>query len=203
MIEVEKKFLLSDVEHSTPTKDAVFLGERTFTDVYYDTPDYTLTTRDIWLRSRDGRFELKTPIHSGAERLADQYRESEDESEIIHLLEISLGAFLETPLSKNFEKHHLAPFCKCTTTRKKYKKGVFTIDLDTVEYGDDFTYTIGEIERMVSEELAVKDALHSILVFAEKHNLTIAPVRGKVVEYLRRKNKKHYHALIDAGIFQR
>jgi len=85
MIEVEKKFILSEQEKERLIKDAEFLSERVFTDIYYDTEKFLLTSQDKWLRSREGKFELKLPLHKGRERLADQYDEIEDEQKIYQL----------------------------------------------------------------------------------------------------------------------
>jgi len=37
MIEVEKKFILNEQDKERLTKNADFLNERVFTDIYYDT----------------------------------------------------------------------------------------------------------------------------------------------------------------------
>ena len=88
MIEVEKKFILTKKEKERLIKGAEFLNEKVFTDIYYDTNDFSLTSNDRWLRSRDGKFELKIPIHQGADRLIDQYNELEDEQKIREALNL-------------------------------------------------------------------------------------------------------------------
>ena len=50
MIEVEKKFIVSQDELARLTAGAHLLGEEKHTDVYYDTPDHSLTKRSVWLR---------------------------------------------------------------------------------------------------------------------------------------------------------
>ena len=195
MIEVEKKFILNEQDKERLIKNAQFLNERAFTDIYYDTEIFSLTANDKWLRSRDGRFELKLPLHKGANRLADQYDELEDEQKI-------RGA-LNLPSSGNFAndlaKVGYSPFCTCKTTRRKYKKEPFIIDLDTVDF-QDFIYSIGEIELMVNDKSEVESAIEKIMDFAKSQNLTIAPVRGKVIEYLKRTKANHYQALIRASV---
>ena len=195
MIEVEKKFILNEQDKERLTKNAEFLNERVFTDIYYDTEFFSLTSYDKWLRSREGRFELKLPLHEGADRLADQYDELEDEQKIREALNLPLnGSFAD-----DLTKAGYVPFCICKTTRRKYKKGLFIIDLDIVDF-QDFTYNIGEIELMVNEKSEIESAVEKIIDFAKMQNLTIAPVRGKVIEYLRRARPSHYQVLVQSGV---
>lgn len=196
MIEVEKKFLFDETAKNRLLDGAEFIKEKTFTDIYFDTTDYNLTSQDKWLRTRDGKFELKIALVFG-ERLADQYDELEDEEEI----KKALGFELDQDLGESLVKAGYAPFCTCITTRRKYKKGEFVIDLDSVDLGD-FTYELGEIEVMVNDKPEVDAAISRILEFAKENGLKIVPVRGKVVEYLRRAKQDHYRALIDAGVFK-
>ena len=195
MIEVEKKFLLNEQDKERLIKNAEFLGERVFTDIYYDTQDFSLTTNDKWLRCREGQFELKTSLYVGLERLADQYDELTDEPKIREALDLSSGGSFEDDLAKA----GLSPFCSYKTTRRKYKKGPFIVDLDTVDF-QDFTYHIGEIELMVREKSEIEKAVGKIIVFAKEQKLTSAPVRGKVVEYLKRFRPNHYRALVQAKV---
>jgi adenylate cyclase class IV len=181
MIEVEKKFILNEQDKERLTKDAEFLNERVFTDIYYDTEIFSLTTNDKWLRSREGRFELKLPLHEGVDRLADQYDELGDERKIREALNLPLnGDFADDLVRAGY-----SPFCTCKTTRRKYKKEPFNI---------------GEIELMVNEKSEIESAIEEIMDFAKSQNLTIAPVRGKVVEYLKRTKPNHYQALVQARV---
>ncbi len=195
MIEVEKKFILNEQDKEQLTKDVQFLNERVFTDIYYDTEIFSLTANDKWLRSREVRFELKLPLHEGVDRLADQYDELEDEQQIREALNL--------PVNGNFAddlvKAGYSPFCICKTTRRKYKKDSFIIDLDVIDF-QDFTYNIGEIELMVNEKSEIESAIERIMDFAKAQNLTIVPVRGKVIEYLKRTKPNHYQALVKAGV---
>jgi len=195
MIEVEKKFILTGDDATRLTEGAEFQNERVFTDIYYDTADFKLTTQDKWLRARDGQFELKMPLHHGPERMADQYDEIESEAEIRRALELPPRGSLAADL----REAGYAPFCTCTTTRRKYKLGEFIIDLDAVDFRD-FTYALGEIELMVDDKSEMQNATEKIIAFAKEKKLTFAPVRGKVMEYLKRMNQKHYQALIAAGV---
>ena len=195
MIEVEKKFIISDQDKERLTRDARFLNERAFTDIYYDNETFSLTSNDKWLRRRDSRFELKLPLHEGAERLADQYDELEDEQKIKEALNLTL----QESLADDLVKIGYTPFCTCKTTRRKYKKGSFTIDLDVVDFKD-FTYYIGEVELMVKKKSEIEGAIGKIITFAKEQGLTIASVRGKIIEYLKRVKPNHYQALVRTGV---
>ena len=195
MIEVEKKFILNEQDKERLTKEAQFLNERVFTDTYYDTEIFSLTTKDKWLRSREGRFELKLPLHKGVDRLAEKYDELEDEQKIRKALNLPSNGNLADDLTKA----GYFPFCTCKTTRRKYKKEQFIIDLDIVNF-QDFIYNIGEIEMMVNEKSEIEKAIEKIMDFAKSQNLTIAPVRGKVIEYLKRTKPNHYQVLVQARV---
>lgn len=195
MIEVEKKFILTEEEQQRLTKGAQFLSERTFTDIYYDSADVVLTSHDKWLRFREGVAELKLPLHQGRERLVDQYEELKDEQKIRDVLSLSAGHHLV----KDLEKAGYIPFCICKTTRRKYRHEPFIIDLDIVGF-ENFTYTIGEIELMVEDASEINEAIEKILSFAKQQNLTIAPVRGKVIEYVKRMRPEHYQTLVQVGV---
>ena len=52
MIEIEKKFALNNEDEERLTKDAQFLNEYIFTDIYYDTDDFSLTSKDKWFRNK-------------------------------------------------------------------------------------------------------------------------------------------------------
>jgi len=197
MIEVEKKFIFNDENKKLLAKDAEFVNERIFTDIYYDTSDFSLTSNDKWLRSRENRFELKIPLHQSVKRLVDQYDEMEDEQEIRETLALpSKGNFAD-----NLIKAEYFPFCVCKTTRIKYKKGPFIIDLDTVDF-QDFTYYLGEVELMVNEKSEIEIAISKIMLFAKALKLTTTPTRGKVIEYLKRIRPNHYQVLIHAGVIK-
>ena len=195
MIEVEKKFILTPEQEKTLVEGAEFSGEKQFTDIYYDDADFSLTTKDIWLRERGGKFELKLPMNESLEnRVSDQYRELDVEDDILAHFGargISVKDFL---IEKSYK-----PFCEITTTRRKYKKEGFGIDLDVM----DFSYIVSEIEYMTDDESKIKEATQSIITFAKQFGIDInAVVRGKVAEFLRIKNPAHFQALIDAKVIR-
>lgn len=53
---------------------------------------------------------------------------------------------------------------------------------------------------MVNDKSEIESAIEQIMDFAKSHNLTIAPVREKVTEYLKRAKPNHYQALVLAKV---
>jgi len=195
MIEVEKKFILNEEEKKRIIENAQFLGEKIFTDTYYDTENYYLTLKDYWLRFREGKAELKVPLEQKNDTFINQYEEIVDEKRIRE----KLGIRECNNLLNDLNMTGYSPFCTCKTTRTKYKNNIFSIDLDFVDFGD-FTYNIAEVELMVESEKDVDGALDKISNFAKEKKFKIESVRGKVIEYLKRKKPEHYNKLLAKGI---
>ncbi len=188
MIEVEKKFIITKDQEAALIDGAEFLREKTFTDSYYDYPDWRWTTSDLWLRMRDSDWELKVPLNiPGEKRVSDQYHELTDEKEIAGALKLDISR----PLAEVLAENNIKPFCSITTTRRKYKKDGFGIDIDTMDFG----YDICEIELMVSDVSEIPIAEDKILAFSKQFNLPHIRVRGKVLEYLRLNNPAHMEAI--------
>lgn len=195
MIEVEKKFLLDTEGKEQLIRGAEFLGKKIITDVIYDASDYRITCSDTILRSRDGNFELKVPVHedhNASTRFVDQYRELETEEEIRSHLKIPQRGTLVEDLARC----GYAPFVTLVTVREKYRCGEFAIDIDEVDFGFD----VVEIELMVGESSEAEGALNKILAFAASRGLSKTPHGGKIMEYIRRHRPEHYVALVKAGI---
>lgn len=195
-IEVEKKFALSEEQEKKLLDGAEFLGEKKFTDVYYDDARHSLTTKDIWLRDREGRFELKAPMNTAIEeRVADRYKELETDREI--------AAYLKLPeqkaLADALREAGYDPFATIVTVRKKYKKDGYNIDLDTADFG----YGIAEIEHMTGDDASIQEVTKKLVEYAAAHGLSEGDViYGKVVEYLKRTAPAHFQALIDAKVIK-
>jgi len=195
MIEIEKKFILNEREKEQILKNAQFLGDKIFTDIYYDTKDYSLTLKDYWLRFRDGKAELKVPVKKENNTFINQYEEITDEDKIRQKINIPKVKDLISDLNVN----NYNPFCKCKTTRTKYKKDIFSIDLDFVDFND-FSYNIAEVEIMIEKETTIDDAVEKINIFAKENNLKLESVKGKVIEYINRKIPHLYSELLNKGI---
>ncbi len=196
MIEVEKNFILTEKQEKRLTDGAEFLGEKKIVDVYYDDLHYSLGIKDTWLRNRNGKFELKIPMNVIMEkRISDQYRELETDQEIAAYLKLTGGKSLPDVLREN----GYAPFVTLVTTRRKYKKGGYGIDLDSVDFG----YCIAEIELIIDDETKTQETTSKIIGYAKMHGIEGDTVRGKVAEYLRRNRREHFQVLLNAGVISR
>ena len=171
MIEVEKKFIPTEENLKILLTDAEFLGEVTNHDICYDYPDWRLLKAgDIVLRARNGNFELKIKKSQGVNT------EIEDRSEI--------EKYFNTSDLEEFINKNLIIAIEYKTTRKKYKKGDFNLDIDETDFG----YKVGEIELMVVQEEDVKEAEEKIQEFASKNNLLIEKGLSKKKAYLKKFN---------------
>ena len=194
MFEVEKKFILQPDERERLIQGAKFLGEKKIIDVYYDTADYTLTKKDLWLRTRGGNFELKFPVGAmHRDRDITSYDEIEDDA----LIGRKLGISEHEPLDKSLSSLGYRPFATIVAVRSKYEKDGFHIDVDET----DFDYAVLEIELMVANEDEMSSAGQRIIDFALARGISVPsgiPVRGKVMEYMRRNDSAHFNALEEA-----
>ncbi len=197
MIEIEKKFIINGNKKSQLVSGAEFLYKKVFTDTYYDTNNFSLTTKDMWLRARDNNFELKTPVSISDKGFINQYKELTSEVEIKEHLNLRGSNSLGKILSDN--KYN--PFCTLTTTREKYKKGIFAIDIDTVT-ADNFSYSVAEVELMVGKEGDIEKGLKQIAEFMTQNGISEFSIKGKVLEYLWQKNPNHYNTLLLAGVIK-
>ncbi len=184
-IEVERKFCLNEgSEEKLLALGGKLVKESQFTDVYYDTDDYTLTLSDHWLRRRDHTWQLKCPpppapvgaegddtVEGNAprnEQKSTQYMEHETEGAILKALTSVLGEDSSTTGCSNLQQllqvAGLNEFAQYTTHRKTYALDGFTIDLDLTDFG----FRVGEIEVLVVDESHISEALHQIDELAEK-----------------------------------
>ncbi|KKR80391.1 MAG: Thiamine-triphosphatase, partial [Candidatus Daviesbacteria bacterium GW2011_GWC1_40_9] len=100
MIEIEKKFLINQPTLKKITRKAELISQQKLVDIYYDTVDFKLTTKDWWLRNRNGKFELKVSV-IGSKSSIDQYQEIDKEKEIYQYLKINLEKSLLEALKQN------------------------------------------------------------------------------------------------------
>lgn len=193
MIEVEVKFLLEPAEEQRLLDGALLTSERTFSDVYYDTDGYILTTTDRWLRARAGTFELKLPAGGNRSSAFNQYQELTTEGDIRRALGL---AETDADLAVDLKNAGYEPFVIITTNRKKFKKGEFTIDLDSADFG----YNLAEVELLVPSDAEQKNARNKIAAFAREHGLQVRPVKGKLLTYIERYRPDHFRRLQEAGV---
>ncbi len=183
IIEVEKNFDLNPGDKERLVAGAKLIAKKTFTDVYYDAADFRLTTKDYWLRQREGKWELKVPLGETIHKKeTDQYREFEGEEEIKKIIGPDWG--------------RLKPLARIVTIRESWQKGEFHLDFDEMDFG----YTTFEAEIMIEDENDVHAAEKKIMGFARENGIASAPGAGKVIVFIQRNNLAHYQALLRAGV---
>lgn len=223
-VEVERKFVCeSDIQDKLKSIGAVCIGQYKFKDQYYDSPGYTLTLKDFWLRKREGSWELKCPAFSRTEvekideTLCTKYREVTDLKEIQALVGTVMKTYTEATGNcsaheqvDNYSEYEgwlkdlmLVCFAEYTTQRCSYVleddggDGRVRVDLDQADFG----YCVGEIEVLVSEGGDMQSAQQRIQKSAEKLGLGDGKrIRGKMDVYLQRYCPDHYAKLIKAHI---
>ena len=172
MIEVEKKCLATASFLDFLNKHAEKLGERVYEDICFDFTDLRLITNDIWLRKRNGRYELKFPMAVEGKK-SDVYEEIEDEVQILAKLDL-----------KDFDC--LMQLVTLITRRQKFQIDDFHIDIDAITSpGTEFSYNMMEVELMVESAEQYETAQRRVLEFMREHSLKEQVVNGKVVEYFR------------------
>lgn len=195
MIEVERKVALNEEQLLRIETNAAFLEKATLTDTYFDSPDFRLSTNDIWLRERNCQFELKVGV-KGIRGKVDRYLEVQTEMEIL----AQLGLEGHKEFSQALKEASFSPYATFQTIRRKYRWEKFTLDLD-LTYFEDFVYRIAEIELMVPQEEQIPQAEKEINEFMQQFGLSPEqPARAKLIEYLFQKSPNHYQALVNAGV---
>lgn len=195
MIEVEKRFRFDPKDKARLIEGAWFEKGTEFVDLYFDTAGYHLTSKDWWLRRREGKLELKVPAGEVmvAERTTNRYRELTTEDEIRALL----GLPKNLGLPHEIYMAGIRPFAIITTRRETWIRDGFTLDFDEADFG----YAVFEVQLMVERDEDIADAERRIQEFAARSGLETANGhRGKVVEYLFRFRQEHYVALARAGV---
>lgn len=195
MIEVEQKFLVSPVQLDLILAQSEFVKESVFIDIYYDTPDWSLTKSDVWLRQRGGTWELKVPLDGvSKDKATNHYEEIQPEQAIRDFLQLTKQGDLWADLLN----YNYRPFCQLETTRRKYQQAEFIIDVDVVR-ASNFHYALMEVELLVDDVKELAIAKDKILTWAKDHNLELKPIYGKVIAYLQQEKPEHFQALVDSG----
>ena len=186
MIEVEKKFQPTEEQLKMLLAGAEFLGEKEYTDIYYDLPDLSFYKRELRLRKRNDDYELKIQISDSKQHKAVFNEEVTESGEILARLGFDRNDNLEKIIREN-----LVILCTIKTKRKKYRVGEFEIDVDET----DFDYNICEIELMVESEANINEAEQKILTLAEHFGFSTKKLPGKVAECLRKTRPEIYKEL--------
>lgn len=225
-LEVEQKFALqnggSHVEKRLKELGFSKKGEIDMVDWYFDTPepDWTLTTRDCWLRCREAgqssTWQLKRGRrHDGG---ATVYEELEDEEAVEATISLLSNTKLTDEVLSEYEGYPvpqllrvtgLVPFARIETHRSSWtfpgeseSYNDLTVDLDGTQYG----HMVGEVEAVVysdSEVSSAKGRIKSLIqeIVPEEDTSSQVPV-GKLEHYLIRHRPEHYKACVEGGSIQ-
>ena len=148
-VEVERKFVCpTDIRDRLERLGAREIQSHSFTDCYYDTPTFSLTLADHWLRSRDGVWQLKSPPPDRTDSLTTaQYLETESQEGILEALGLLFGSCSSNMASieELLRLQSLKVFAKFATDRKQFQFGDFLVVLDETDFG----FKVGEVEKLV------------------------------------------------------
>ena len=122
VLEVEQKFHCTNALLQRLGRLSCVQCQNRFTDVYFDAIDFSLTRKDMWLRRRDGKLELKVPHHI-QETSINLYMEISKHNEIAAVLKSSE---IHVPFDQEISSAHLAkagvqPFAEIETCRSRHK----------------------------------------------------------------------------------
>ncbi len=202
MIEIELKFKPTKQQKEEMIKDLIFVSEEIFHDVYYDKNDYSLSTNDIWLRSRNDIFMLKKPLTVNSEYLKKQNnspkKEITDLEEIINELNLSNNK-KHLNLHEHLIDSGIYDVYKYKNHRLKYKKAEFVIDFDHAIFPDGFECEVCEVEMIIEDDLKIEDAVNKIKIFAAAYGMQVEDVKARLIEYIERINYKHYCLLQESA----
>ena len=195
MIEIEIKCKPTPEQQAALLNDATFVSEEQLTDVYYDSHTYELSTKDYWLRTRNGKFVLKIPAAAACPVLAIQANtpkhELETEQEIRSALNLSANGVLPQALLQTGYK----PLYTLTKVRKKYIVDEFTIDFDHATFETLPSFDLCEIEIMVEKAEEISGATQKLVAFAQRYGIALNAVPGNLIALIMATNPTHYEIL--------
>ncbi len=193
MIEIEIKCKPTPEQKAALLADATFVSEENLIDRYYDSAAYELTTKDFWLRTRNGKFMLKIPA-ANCSYLANQANtpkhELEDEQEIRKILNLSNQGTLEQAVINAGYKL----LYTLEKTRQKHTKDVFIIDIDCATHGK-IILELVELETMVEKPEEISEATEKLVNFAHQHGIEIEPIPGNLIALIKIINPEHLEIL--------
>lgn len=197
MIEVEIRVTVTAKQLNELIDGAQFVSKQVLKNEIYDSIDFKLTTKNFWLRCRDGVFELKYPVKKDDNLLEDKdiaVHEINDEQEIRRILCLStIGSMSEALAAAGFTVLY-----RFTNTRNTYTKDGFTIIFDHADFGD-LTYDVCEIESIITSVDQTNRAFESLWDFAKRHGISTERAEGKLEYYMRVKNPAHYFAIVNSS----
>ena len=184
--ELEQKFSVPENYSSILEENgAVKKSEKLLEDEYYDTTNFELLKRDVWLRKRGEKYELKIAPPGEAHKRdiqgMTQYKEVEGKDDVVK----ELSKIVDTKLDD------MTILVKVSASRESWILDDFTIVIDRIiEDG----WSVGEIELMAApgQNMAnVKDRIDKL-----RQQFKFTPLQfGKVRHCLQTQNPVAYTLL--------
>jgi uncharacterized protein YjbK len=221
--EIERKFECTETNLKLIKQFASGSQKIDMIDVYYDDPNYRLSSHDHWLRKRNNEYELKWPQTKGVKSNIDSYYESKSHQQIIRTIEENIyknsGSYSMMDMAPWLKNRKLEAFGTFTSYRTRYSlilhsRKVF-VDIDDVLYeplptddqisdSQSRQYTIGEIELKDdssgrNEKLTEAEKVAIMKDVMDTLQIKPKAVRGKVLEFLKRFRPQHYEILKSSG----
>lgn len=189
MIEIELKFQVSGEDREKLRTGATFKKRKVNIDVYYDTANFALVATDIWLRKRNGQFELKLP-RAGNDKSSTSYEEIESNDEITKHFSFDPTLDLETSLQKN----GYLPFATFRTERETYERDGVTLEFDSTVFDQDEKnpFVMVEAEIMVPNEADLIAEKNKLRTKVSEFGVELRTGGGKGGEYFKRYQPEVY-----------
>lgn len=194
MIEVEIKYAAIPVALERIRAEGTFIKERRMRNVYWDSPTWELTRKCLWLRERDGAWELKVPI--AGMPLGQAFHELETEAEIC--AHFSWNASVS--VAEHVKNMGWEPFVDIATVREQWEWHGVHVDIDSSSYGNGARYDVVELELMAKNEVEAPKVREQIEGYAKELGLEGGEVYGKVLWYIREFRNEHFRALQSTGV---
>ncbi len=137
----------------------------------------------MYLRTRNGKFELKIKKPSGEIKIE---QEVEDVEEIKKYFKTNKNL-------EDFTKEDMIVFYEYVNNRKKYKKEDFIIDLDNLDFG----YSLVEVELLVDDESFVDEAVEKIKTLVESCGIEMKETTSKRRMYIKTVKPELYETLFN------
>lgn len=142
MIEIEKKFKLTDSDYEIISKKCNFVSKKIVIDKFYDTSDFQLFAQKIKLRERNWELQLKMKVSSNTDAFSKSI-------EITELWEVK-SKLLELNIKYEDTNQVLEIVTEVEKFQTEYQWYDITIDVQKYKYNNRY-----EIELELEEDLDI------------------------------------------------
>lgn len=143
-IEIEKKFICTPSVLHYCLQNSITSVDIKMTDTYYDNSSFTLSKKDMWLRRRNGKLELKWPQQKENNQKQDSsgtdfYLESTDVNEISKIIKEKTAVLLTPTDETNYswlQRGNISTFGVIRSLRRRHFLNVHLEKYPTVTRND-------------------------------------------------------------------